>query len=210
LKKQHELNELDVVVLLHLSQILYFNYSQEGHLLQNCQDALVFPSDELDRLKERVNELKSEAVYQRDLHRETHMKYKKLARECNGMEKKVSQLEQQCQKEMTQRFGQIVDLEHLELQGANMKLGEMQAKQKACQLHHDSVLKEWERNIEGKRDQLAVLLKNNSQHLQVLATLTQEKLQLEEELQKRQRKMRASSAGLISLITNNDKLFQGN
>ncbi|XP_076334025.1 cilia- and flagella-associated protein 44 isoform X2 [Tachypleus tridentatus] len=196
LKKQQELNELDVVVLLHLSQIQYFSCSQEGQLFLNCRDALVFPSDELDRLKERVNELKSEAVYQGDCQRETHMKYQKLARECKRMEKKASELTQQCKKEMTQRFGHVVDLEQLEMQGANMKLGEIQAKQKARQLHHDKVLKEWERNIENKRDRLAVLIKNNSQHLQVLATLTQEKLQLEEELQKKQRKMEASSAGL--------------
>ena len=55
LKKQQKLNELDQVVVLHLHQILYYQYG--GDPPTNVTPCLVFPASARVRLARRIGEL---------------------------------------------------------------------------------------------------------------------------------------------------------
>lgn len=55
LKKQQKLNELDQVVVLHLHQLLYYQYG--GQPPANVTPCLVFPASARVRLAQRIGEL---------------------------------------------------------------------------------------------------------------------------------------------------------
>lgn len=63
-EKQKKINDLDIVVIMRLSQLQFLN---NGHLPNDLSSALVIDSNKLDRLQNRIKELQVEKASEKKL-----------------------------------------------------------------------------------------------------------------------------------------------
>ena len=169
LEKQHRLNELEVLVLLRISQILIAKPNSDPPA--NLKTALVFSERNLNRLNSRAGEIREEQIDLRRQRKDLDSKKLRLTNDKKTMLARVQELENQVNEIMMLKFGRKVDLEFfdplepsksvLEL-NEHIALFEKQARQELTSKHEE---------IERKRSSLDEVLQLNTRRLRSLTQL---------------------------------------
>ncbi|KAM3599542.1 uncharacterized protein V6R79_007770 [Siganus canaliculatus] len=183
----HErMNELDVVVPLRLSQIEFFT---NGSVPSDLSSALVVDRAELSRLQERIQQLVVEKSQQEDVYSQAHQQYGRLIHDCRDMNAKIEVLKEQCTQLMMQKFGRMVDLEALQTMTANSSVEELKHQKLLNEAAYAEEIKQWDAKVEEARDALMMVTRQNTECVASMKNLLDEKRDLEQKLNTRQRKV---------------------
>ncbi|XP_052720233.1 cilia- and flagella-associated protein 44-like isoform X2 [Crassostrea angulata] len=184
LEKQQKLNELDVVVTLKLHQI---QYMINGVLPQDLSQTLVFESHGVTRLQQRIKELEHEKHMQKKHMKESRRKHVQLIKDRKVFDSKISEMEERTNEMMIAKFGRIVDLEKLETITVNRQIEELKEKLRLTEIQCAEELVEWDEKIAEKKAKITALIRDNTNRLDQLCILLNEKKSFEGELDSRQK-----------------------
>ncbi|XP_060071995.1 cilia- and flagella-associated protein 44-like [Ylistrum balloti] len=183
LEKQQKLNELDVIVTLKLHQI---QYMLNGQLPQDLSQTLVFESNGVVRLQQRIKELEHEKHAQKKHMRESKRKHVQLIKDRKVFDSKISEMESECDKLMVDKFGCIVDLEKLETITVNRQIEELKEKLRITEIQCSEEIEEWNEKIAERKDRITHLIRDNTRRLDQLCVLLNDKKEYESSLDTRQ------------------------
>lgn len=110
-EKQLQLNKIETVVVLRLSQLQNFN---SDDVMESMDESLVLSSDLLTQLYSRIGELTKETSHQKSRHEQNKIHLQRLAIDICYMSQLVAQLEQEIEEAVLRKFGVKVDLDELE------------------------------------------------------------------------------------------------
>ncbi|XP_062616211.1 cilia- and flagella-associated protein 44-like [Saccostrea cucullata] len=184
LEKQQKLNELDVVVTLKLHQIQYII---NGILPQDLSQTLVFESHGVTRLQQRIKELEHEKHMQKKHMKESRRKHVQLIKDRKVFDSKISEMEERTNEMMIAKFGRIVDLEKLETITVNRQIEELKEKLRLTEIQCAEELEVWDEKIAEKKAKITALIRDNTNRLDQLCLLLNEKKSYESELDSRQK-----------------------
>ncbi|KAM9820225.1 LOW QUALITY PROTEIN: cilia- and flagella-associated protein 44 [Neosynchiropus ocellatus] len=185
-EKRLRSNDLDVVVPLRLRQI---EFVTDGAVPGDLSLALVLPRTELKRLQERIVQLHSGKIQQREIYTQAHQQHFRLIQECKDMDAEIQVLEKQANQLMMMKFGRQVDLEALQTLSGNRTLEELKQEKLFQESQNDKDMKEWEAKVEEARQSLAEVTRCNTERLLSLKSLLDEKNALEQRLKVQLRNM---------------------
>ncbi|XP_068733143.1 cilia- and flagella-associated protein 44-like isoform X1 [Montipora capricornis] len=191
-EKQQKLNELDVVVVLKLHQIQYMVNSV---LPQDLSQCLVFNSPGLVRLQSRIKELEKEKAEQKRLYREHRQTHVQLIRDKKVQEARISELEEKVRNMLMLKFGRLVDLEKLETVTVNRTLEELKEKLRQQESKSAAEIAKWDSKIVSYKGKVTQLTRENTQRLDTYTVLLQEKKELEQMLNSRQKSLGSEFSG---------------
>ncbi|XP_021372219.1 cilia- and flagella-associated protein 44-like isoform X2 [Mizuhopecten yessoensis] len=183
LEKQQKLNELDVIVTLKLHQI---QYMLNGQLPQDLSQTLVFESNGVVRLQQRIKELEHEKHAQKKHMRESKRKHVQLIKDRKVFDSKIGEMESECDKLMVDKFGCIVDLEKLETITVNRQIEELKEKLRITEIQCSEEIEEWNEKIVERKDRITHLIRDNTRRLDQLCVLLNDKKEYESSLDVRQ------------------------
>ncbi|XP_048773099.2 cilia- and flagella-associated protein 44-like isoform X2 [Ostrea edulis] len=184
LEKQGKLNELDVVVTLKLHQI---QYMINGVLPQDLSQTLVFESHGVSRLQHRIKELEHEKHSQKKHMKESRRKHVQLIKDRKVFDSKISEMEERTNEMMVAKFGRIVDLEKLETITVNRQIEELKEKLRLTEIQCAEELVVWDQKVADKKAKITALIRDNTNRLDQLCMLLNEKKSFEGELDFRQK-----------------------
>ena len=169
LEKQHRLNELEVLVLLRISQILIAKPNSDPP--GNLKNALVFSDRNLNRLNLRAGEIREEQIDLRRQRKELETKKQRLTNDKKTMVTKVQELENQVDEIMMLKFGRKVDLEFFDPIEPSKNVLELHEQMALFekQARHELTAKQEE--IEQKKNSLDEVLQLNTRRLRSLTQL---------------------------------------
>ncbi|XP_077352722.1 cilia- and flagella-associated protein 44-like [Festucalex cinctus] len=185
-EKQQKMNQLDVVVPLRLHQIEIDISRQEP---SDLSSALVVTRMELQRLQERVKELAVEKNQQTEVYRQARQQHIRLIKERKEMSNQIESLEKLCHQLMMTRFGREVDMEVLQTLCVNKTATEQKQERMLREMANAKDIKQWDKKVLKSREALVVMTRSNSQRLQCLNNLFEQKKELEIKLYARQKKI---------------------
>ncbi|XP_012720586.2 cilia- and flagella-associated protein 44 [Fundulus heteroclitus] len=185
-EKQQKMNELDVVVPLRLHQIAFLT---NGSIPSDLSEAMVLDRAELQGLQQRIQQLEAEKVEQKELHRQAHQHRNRLIREGKDMNARIQELELQCNELLMTKFGRLVDLEALQMLTGSRRLEELKQEKLLTEAAQAKEIKLWDVKIEESLEALTEAMKTNNKHLHNLSTLYEQRKELEQKLNARQKKM---------------------
>ena len=192
LEKQQKLNELDVVVTLKLHQI---QYMINGILPQDLSQTLVFESNGVARLQQRIKELEHEKQLQKKQMKESRKTHVTLIKDRKIFDAKISQMEEQTNEMMVAKFGRVVDLEKLETITVNRAIEELKEKLRMTEIQCSEELVEWDDKIKDKKIRITSLIRDNTNRLDQLCVLMNEQKQFEKSLDSRQKNLGEEYSG---------------
>uniref|UniRef100_A0A3P8TUV7 Cilia- and flagella-associated protein 44 n=1 Tax=Amphiprion percula TaxID=161767 RepID=A0A3P8TUV7_AMPPE len=186
-EKLQKMNELDVVVPLRLHQI---EFVTKAWIPSDLSEALVLDKAELNRLQERIQELQADKIHQKDLYRQACQQQAKLIHDHKDMAAKIqgkTMLEKQCNELMMTKFGKLVDLEALQMLSGNRRLEELKHEKLLKEAEYAKEIQQWD--VEEARQNLMEVTRCNTEQLQRVTSLFEQKKELELKLNARQKKM---------------------
>lgn len=185
-EKQQKLNELDVVVVLRFHQI---QYTINSVLPQDLSQCLVFNSPGLVRLQHRIKELEKEKAEQKRLYREHRQTHVQLIRDKKVQEARIGELEEKVRSMLMLKFGRLVDLEKLESVTVNRTVEELKEKLRQQESKSAAEIAKWNSKIDSFKGKVTQLTRENTQRLDTFTVLLQEKKELEQMLNSRQKSL---------------------
>ncbi|XP_031554688.1 cilia- and flagella-associated protein 44-like isoform X2 [Actinia tenebrosa] len=191
-EKQQKLNELDVVVVLRLSQI---QYMINNTIPQDLSPCLVFCGSGLNQLQHRIKELEKEKHEQKRLYREHRHKHVQLIRDKKVMESKIAELDEKVENMMMLKFGRLVDLEKLETVSVNRTVEELKEKLRQQEVKAAKDVAKWDTKIDSYKSKITQLTRENTQRLDTFTVLLEEKKELEQMLDSRQKSLGTEFTG---------------
>ncbi|KAJ1620191.1 hypothetical protein T492DRAFT_847998 [Pavlovales sp. CCMP2436] len=184
-EKQRKLNELDVVVVLHLSQLRLLN--ERGQLPAELAECLVFTHDGLEQLAARIGELADEKVELRRRQKDLRRKKEALAKERKGKVARNAELEARAVDVQMLKFGQEVDLDALNSYTVNKSAEELREKVTMLDQKQQRALAQWEVRLKQAKADLIRATQQSTQALERVAQLLAAQAQLEGTLNKTQK-----------------------
>jgi len=191
-EKQGKLNELDVVVPLRLNQVEHVINASVPADLSQC---LVFGNASLAALQRRIKELQAEKSEQRKFYKEARQQHVHLIKSRKTMEERTQVLEEKCENMMMLKFGRIVDLEKLETVTVNRNIEELKEQVRRQENKNAREATRGQKKIDELKDQIIHLTRANTARLERLNVLINDKGNLEDELDKRQKNMELEQPG---------------
>ncbi|KAG8464582.1 hypothetical protein KFE25_009950 [Diacronema lutheri] len=184
-EKQRKLNELHVVVVLHLSQLRFLN--ARGQLPADLADCLVFTGDGLERLANRIGELAEEKAELRKRQKELRRKKEQLAKERKGKVARNAELEARAIDVQLLKFGQQVDLDALSNYTVNKGAEELREKVALLEQKQHRALAQWETRLKEAKAELIRATQQSTTALERVAQLLAAQAALEGALNKTQK-----------------------
>ncbi|XP_061733169.1 cilia- and flagella-associated protein 44-like [Nerophis ophidion] len=185
-EKQQKMNQLDVVVPIRLHQM---EVDISGPLPLDLSRVLVLDKKELQHLQERVVELELEKSQQREVHSQARQQYARLVQERRDMNAEIQLLGKRCEQLMMRRFGREVDLEVLQTLSGNRSVEELKQEKLLQEAANAEEIKQWDMKVEKARDALMTMTRSNSERLLRLNRLFEQKKELEQKLDARQKEI---------------------
>ncbi|XP_037077901.1 cilia- and flagella-associated protein 44-like [Pollicipes pollicipes] len=179
LQKLARLNELEVAVSLHLSQLQLL---EESRLPADTSAGLVFREAELERLAVRIDELYTETAEEKARRRASYKEERRLKQDCRLMEQYIVKLQKSSLAEMKKKFGRRVDLEELESLSVNETVEELTIRLESEQCGVDAERAERKERITEIRKELIAVIVENTNKVGVIQMLKDEKRHLDKGL----------------------------
>ena len=205
--KQKALNQIEVSLPLHLSQIVHLqandqnnqrymndgisssssHYSGSGGYYQlpgQLHDCIVFPLDELQRVKQRETQLMDETITIDTQFQKVKTVAKNITKEMDVWQSRISEEQKRCENVQLLKFGRLVDLSFLlDDDGEWSKTtSRMQSQLREMEMDKSMAVKQWEGEISHLKQQYEQLLVTNTKLLEDVADLTNNQYQLEGKL----------------------------
>ncbi|XP_077441867.1 cilia- and flagella-associated protein 44-like isoform X1 [Vanacampus margaritifer] len=185
-EKQHKMNQLDVVVPLRLHQI---EFDIAVQVPSDLSPALVLNRTELKRLQERVKQLEVEKHQQAEVYNQARQQHIRLLQERKDMNSEIQLLEKRCNQLMMRKFGREVDLEVLQTLSGNRTVEELKQEKLLQEVAYAKDIKQWDVKVEKARQALMEMTRSNTERLLCLNSLFEQKKELEQKLDARQKKI---------------------
>jgi len=183
LEKQRKLNELDVVVPLHLHQI---EVIENGGIPKDLSQALVFENKNLDSLHSRIDQLHIEKKFEKDRYKEARMFHVKLIKNRKLIDERIKELAEKCQTLMKEKFGRVIDIDKLDNISINKPAEELKEKIRLTNIKNQNEIHKQKKYIETLKDIDTKLTKENTAKLQKLNVLMLDKKNIGKQIDKRQ------------------------
>ncbi|XP_051813628.1 cilia- and flagella-associated protein 44-like isoform X2 [Acanthochromis polyacanthus] len=180
---QEEMNTLDVVVPLRLTQI---QFTTHDLVQSDLSEALVLDSMQMNKLQEHIKQLEVDKKQQNDLCRQAKQQCARLNCSLKNMAVEITELEEKCKELMMTKFGRLIDLDALQMQTGNRQLEELKQEKLLQELEYDKELSEWDAKVDKAHDGLSEVTKRNTELLHSITSLNEEKIRLEHKLATRQ------------------------
>ncbi|XP_067126597.1 LOW QUALITY PROTEIN: cilia- and flagella-associated protein 44-like [Centruroides vittatus] len=183
LKKQKELNEINVTVNLFMDQIQHCAPQMPADL----NTAILFPYQVLENLKERGTDLAKQNIERRKTQKEILSQQAVLTKQCETLSQKIREMNEMSKAKMISKFGQTVDMKRIEMLKESPEVQELERKQKKIIMKQEESLREWKRKIEDKKREYYHVLLENTEKVQILAALKRRALVLNSKFEDKKR-----------------------
>ncbi|CEO97919.1 unnamed protein product (mitochondrion) [Plasmodiophora brassicae] len=193
-EKQRALNQIDVVVPLHLSQFQYLQ-PNDVSLPENISRALVFMRSSLDRLQGRIRVLQNEKQSLRRDYNDLKQEHKLLTRALRQKHAAIEVERKRCEDVQILKFGRLVDIATLELASTNTAAVEILDKLNRLQKMWARKLSALDQDIANADAELAQVTNENTRLLHVIAALTEQQYSLEDHLNKASESIHVGDSG---------------
>ena len=191
-EKQGELNELHVVVTLHMSQVRHI---EDGQLPVDLTKDLVFPSSELEQLRNRIKELGQEKADLRKRQKSLRVEHVSLVKAQGVKAQRLRELDARAVDVQMLKFGQIIDLERIESVGVNKIAEELNEKIKKVEAAQELALTQIHDKLKQAKNDLKVATEESTQSLNTVAALFERQHALETSLNSKQAQVAPKDAG---------------
>ncbi|CAG9460447.1 unnamed protein product [Pedinophyceae sp. YPF-701] len=178
-QKQREMNEVSTNVILRMHQVEYLD---DGHLPRDLSDALVFSQTARERLKARIGELMREKQELRAQQRQLRRDHVQLQRELGGREKEIGDLRARADEIQVLKFGSLVDLDLLDRAMRQRANPDLQEELKRQERRFARELAEVDRSVAEQQQVVARLTLANTNLLQDMAGLLEERRSIDRTL----------------------------
>ncbi|XP_037548007.1 cilia- and flagella-associated protein 44 [Nematolebias whitei] len=140
-EKLEKLNQLEVLVPLHLNQIML---NPDGSLPSDLSQMVVVDSEELRRLQEHCHTMETKNIQRREELQRCLLKQKRLLREEKELMATVQKLQLECNEKMMNTFGRLVDLDALQVPPDNRSVEEFKQEKLLLEKAQGKELRMWE------------------------------------------------------------------
>jgi len=182
-EKQGKLNELHVVVTLQMAQV---KHVVDGQLPADLTSDLVFPSEELEKLRARIKELAEEKMALRKRQKALRLEHVSLHREQSSKGEKLRELEARARDVQLLKFGQVIDLERIESVGVNKAAEELKVRIIKVEATQEQALQGWLGKLKGVKQNLKDATEKSTSSLNQVASLFERQHALEQSLNAKQ------------------------
>jgi len=182
-EKQGKLNELHVVVTLQMAQVRHLD---NGALPSDLTSDLVFPAEELDKLRSRIKELNDEKAALRKRQKALRTEHVTLHKAQNAKGEKLAELEARARDVQLLKFGQVIDLERIESVGVNKAAEELQVRIAKLEKQQEQALQGWNAKLKAVKTNLKEATHHSTDSLNKVASLFERQHALETSLNAKQ------------------------
>ncbi|CAG5111754.1 Oidioi.mRNA.OKI2018_I69.chr2.g6028.t1.cds [Oikopleura dioica] len=177
-EKQGKLNELWVVVPLEMSQILIEQDFEKFPVKQG----LVVPSEKMNRLSTRIEELMGEKENEKLKYRKAKQQHVHLVKGNKDIVNQVKALDEKCNQAMMLKFGRIVDIDSLAMVTVPRAVEEGQRVNQQNEINLAREELEMDKKILALREELAVHVKENTDRIAQITMMKGEDYKLKFDL----------------------------
>merc|ERR1712166_302656 len=110
-------------------------------------ESLVFSVDEIEKLRQRIEELTNEKQKQKSEKKEIRQLQAQLSGHRKAKEKITNELQMKCNEMMMLKFGTIIDLDQIEGHEMNGTGAELKLQLRALEAEASRQYKQWEDNL---------------------------------------------------------------
>ena len=192
-EKQGKLNELHVVVTLHMSQV---RHVIDGKLPSDLTEDLVFPASKLDGLRNRIRQLGQEKSDLRKRQKALRTEHVTLHREQAVKQEKLRELDARLRDVQMLKFGQVIDLERIESVGVNKVAEELEARIVTVERSQQAALAAWQDKLKKAKTELKDATDQSTTSLNTVAALFERQHALETSLNSKQAAVAPKEAGV--------------
>ena len=182
-EKQGKLNELHVFVTLQMSQV---KHMADGVLPDDLTSDLVFPSEELEKLRARIRELAEEKAALRKRQKALRTEHVTLHKEQSSKGEKLRELDARARDVQLLKFGQEIDLERIESVGVNKAAEELKVRIGKVETTQEAALQGWLGKLKGVKQSLKDATEKSTASLNKVASLFERQHALEQSLNAKQ------------------------
>ncbi len=191
-EKQGKLNELHVVVTLQMSQVRHIVDSQ---LPADLTSDLVFPSSELEQLRNRIKQLGQEKADLRKRQKSLRIEHVSLVKAQGVKAERLRELDARARDVQMLKFGQIIDLERIESVGVNKGAEELNEKIRRVEATQEAAIGQMHEKLKQAKFDLKVATEESTQSLNTVAGLFERQHALETSLNSKQAQVAPKDAG---------------
>ena len=202
LEKQHRLNELEVLVLLRISQILVGKSNSDPP--SNLKNTLVFSENNLNRLNLRAGEIREEQIDLRRQRKDLDAKKLRLSNDKKTMVAKVQEFENQVDEIMMLKFGRKIDLEFFDPVEPSKNVLEMREQISLYEKQSRQELNAKREEIEVKKKELDDVLQLNTRRLRTLTQLIEKMSEYDSKLETGEKQLGSEFQSPESYLTSDN------
>ncbi|KAL2620171.1 hypothetical protein R1flu_000376 [Riccia fluitans] len=153
-EKQYSLNEIDIVLSLKMHQI---EFLEGGELPEDLSRGLVFDNAVFQNLKDIIADHMKAKQSLKKLHKELRKEHQTLNREKKIEDERTANIEARCVEVQMLKFGQVIDMEVLDVISKDMKKDTKELKEqlRTQETQHGLEIHEWNKKIEDATDDFA-------------------------------------------------------
>lgn len=155
---------------------------------------LIFERLGVVKLQHRIKELELEKQAQKKQQRDAKRQHKDLIKERKVSERRIADLEEECNTRMIAKFGKIVDMEILEQVTVNRSIEELKEKLRLTEGSFADELSSWDDRIQDTKDEIIQAIRENTDRMDQMNMLKDERRQYEKDLNHRQKHMGGGAA----------------
>jgi len=158
----------------------------EGALPADLTSDLVFPSEELEKLRARIKELAEEKMALRKRQKQLRTEHVSLHKEQSSKGEKLRELEARARDVQLLKFGQVIDLERIESVGVNKAAEELKVRIAKVEATQEQALQGWLGKLKGVKQGLKEATEKSTTSLNKVASLFERQHALEQSLNAKQ------------------------
>ncbi|XP_071455109.1 cilia- and flagella-associated protein 44 [Hetaerina americana] len=179
-QKQSELNNLDVTVVLNLSQLQHLSSPTD---LGAISESILFRKPKLIRLCGRNLELEKETKEQGSRLRALQKHMSRLKTDCEYMVSRIKSLKDDLSTHMTKKFGREVSILNVEQAVLRKHMMEFRSQVQDIRIGYDQEVATLQNQLYAKQSKYTDIITANTEKVSLLAALQEEKTKLDRLLQ---------------------------
>lgn len=176
-EKQRNLNEIQTIVILRLSQIQNF---KKDHEMEKIKDSVIFSAQGLSNLYKRVGELEKETELQKQKHAKNQQHLQRMKIDIKHMREVIIRLNNEINEVMLRKFGVKIDIDDLEESLLKRMVAEMHGIVLDLERQLDKNLKSIRDTLIEKKETYSRKMQENTERYNLLTVLQEEKTKLQQ------------------------------
>ncbi|XP_068141565.1 cilia- and flagella-associated protein 44 [Drosophila tropicalis] len=174
--RQQEINKVKLNTVVRMDQLQHF---KEGDDYRDVSKAILFDADMLVDLRRRADKLSEETLATRRWHRINIVHLRRMNTDIKFMRYEITRLEEEIKQAMTKRFGLIINLDELEEEVLRRYVFELETTAEDELKSLEKELLDKQRELSACEEELVQETQNNTEKLNILTVLREEKNMLD-------------------------------